>query len=738
MVKERSTWAAAVLTMAAVFADWAAAGAAAPAIFWASDPVRPNETVLVQGSDFGPTPTVEIAQEGLTVRGTDTVVFIDKWLQVPVLQGSDCSLKFVVPADWEMGVFAFRVDVGGTRSPLVRLNAPDPWWVQGDAGETATPGGWLRVLGKSLNFGGRSRVRLQPEQGNAVALESAAADGYSLRFDLPADLEPGLYEVNVSNGPKGEAGWRKAGTVRIAPPPAWPTTVFSVLDFYGKDAEKEARKTLIKYGQVPDRTEGIQAALEKARKNGGGIVYFPAGRYGIRGELSVPPRTVLRGEGTGLVVLWWGVGRFNLDGGSDMGYARNANEPRPPANLIFGRDFAIEDLSLYVPPDYETVVAAQENVRIRRVRVRIDHYWTLHTQRYEGVVVRMGRNCEVSDCDILAKGTGVIPGDYCLVVRNQIRAGKTHCPLGGARQAIVEDNAFVSMHPTAYMHIAGQGRNLYYARNRQEALHVHQADYSFTFDAGPNAYFGKVASLDGTQVTLAADPTYPKWAQENSSLWKRSVIVIQDGRGAGQYRNVVANKGRSWEIDRPFDCPPDASSLITIVPFNGRVLVVGNRFEDANWVNAGFGTSIDVVYAENKLYRCAQLLNYGMASRDGCQPAWYIQYLDNELNEGYSSVDTTGSVRNRDSGIPYAGPITRCVVHRRHILAKDNSGSIGIGGSVRDVVVEGCILRHPMSTIKADGDAEGLVFRNNVFEGSPAPRYEGRRLGEAVVIPPGK
>ena len=93
-------------------------------------------------------------------------------------------------------------------------------------------------------------------------------------------------------------------------------------------------------------------------------------------------------------------------------------------------------------------------------------------------------------------------------------------------------------------------------------------------------------------------------------------------------------------------------------------------------------------------------------------------------------------MRNRDSGLAYTGPITRCVVHRRNILGKDNSGSIGIGGSVRDVVVEGCVLRHPMSTIKADGDAEGLVFRNNLFEASPTPRYEGRRLGEAVVVPP--
>src|SRR5439155_24602375 len=105
-----------------------------------------------------------------------------------------------------------------------------------------------------------------------------------------------------------------------------------------------------------------------------------------------------------------------------------------------------------------------------------------------------------------------------------------------------------------------------------------------------------------------------------------------------------------------------------IVPFNGRVMVIGNRFEDANWVNAGYGTSIDVVYAENHLYRCAQLLNYGIAPKTDFLPSLYAQYFDNELLEGQTSVDTTGNVKPREL---YAGPITRCTIHRRHTFGKD-------------------------------------------------------------------
>ena len=346
-------------------------------------------------------------------------------------------------------------------------------------------------------------------------------------------------------------------------------------------------------------------------------------------------------------------------------------------------------------------------------------------------MARMGKNCEVTDCDIQAKGTGLVPGPYGYVARNRVMAGKTNCPLGGAQQVIVEDNHFVSTHPTAYMNIAGDGKNFYFARNRLEALNVHQSDYSFTYDAGATAYDGKLAEVAGTRLTLASDPEFPAWAGEKSPLWKQAIVCVLDGRGAGQWRAVTAHAGKAWEIDRPWDCAPDKDSWVTIVPFNGRALVIGNRFEDANWVNAGYGTSIDVIYAGNRLVRCAQLLNYGLVMKRGCFPSWNVQYLDNEISEGHTTVDTTGSSRDNEQ---YTGPITRGVIHRRNRLSKDNSGGISVSGRARDVIVEGCVLGHPMGTIRAEGEAGGLLFRGNVFEGG-GTRYEGKRLDAAVIQP---
>jgi hypothetical protein len=143
---------------------------------------------------------------------------------------------------------------------------------------------------------------------------------------------------------------------------------------------------------------------------------------------------------------------------------------------------------------------------------------------------------------------------------------------------------------------------------------------------------------------------------------------------------------------------------------------------------------VDVIYAGNQLYRCAQLMNYGLAQKGECQPSWYVQYFDNVLHEGRTTIDTTGSIRQADLD---SGPITHCTIHRRQILAEDNSGGIGISGAARDVLVEGCVLGHPLGVIRVDGDVRGVLLRNNRFAPGAVPRYEGGALGEALVLPAG-
>ena len=95
-------------------------------------------------------------------------------MTVKPLQVSDHSIKLVIPPTFKPGLFAFRVRNGAEVSPVRVVNAPDVWRLQGDKGEAASPGGWVRLFGKCLNFGGTSLVTLKAKQGDCWSLTGAA------------------------------------------------------------------------------------------------------------------------------------------------------------------------------------------------------------------------------------------------------------------------------------------------------------------------------------------------------------------------------------------------------------------------------------------------------------------------------------------------------------------------------------------------------------------------------------
>ena len=224
-----------------------AAGAATPpALDWASQPVSPNETVLLLGGPFTATSVVQLAPASLGAGEPATVV--------PVLQPSSGSVKFLVPSNFSTAQWEVVVD----GSAPYTLNGPQPWWVGGDLRQVATPGGYVRVFGscvhvesggvagalqrvstasaalaaafdreegmsslmarvqemddakralRAANDASSSFLRLRGAAGTAsaslptVLLTSDAGNstGWSAWFPVPASVAPGTYTVEVAN-----------------------------------------------------------------------------------------------------------------------------------------------------------------------------------------------------------------------------------------------------------------------------------------------------------------------------------------------------------------------------------------------------------------------------------------------------------------------------------------------------------------------------------------------------------
>lgn len=689
---------------------------AVPQISWASDPVRPDETVLIIGEGFEPGSQMELAQLGnepATAPQTGSAVAASQRELISPLETNGRSLKAVVPKLWPQGVWECRVRLGNAVSAPVLLNVPAVWWWNGDGGESACPGGWVRVFGKSLNWGGKSRAMLRNGAGRFVDLPVKSATPYAMDLAVPADVARGNYELFVHNGLGGDAAWSSAGTVMIRTSAAWKDTVFHVKDFGPKPAE------------------ALAAALKKAEENGGGIVYLPRGRYPVKEPLRIPLNTVLRGESTELVSLHW------------------PDYDQPPADLITGVDFGIESLTIYCQHHKNVVTAVDESrcFFLRKVRIRANCYFMIETPEKEfrgrkgpashlecgaGVWAR-GRNFEITGCDIYTSGYAVMVSgaQYGVIARNQIRGGRRCYRIENTERLLVENNFIVGNNLVTMGNDMGTFRNeypnrcchIYYANNRMEKFFGSDREV-MTLDATSGAYFGTLAAVDGLRVTLAKDPEPRDYATMQNkparSNWMGAVLQVLAGKGEGQYRFVTAHEGREWRIDRPWTVQPDTQSLVGIVPFRGQSLFIGNVIEDGGPFQL-YGAAHECIVAENKGSRLGGPMGdgftvWGLNGRGwGHQASWYCQFLDNQILEGNGygpRVANFGTIAH-DKSNTFNGPMVRGALFRRN-TCRNNSG-FDISGATADVMVEHSTICDTEIGIKVAAKSERVLLRDNQF-----------------------
>jgi putative cofactor-binding repeat protein len=707
------------MTLALTFAA-AACAHAAPVIFWASDPVRPGETVVVIGDGFTDQPRVTVAGK-----------------PVPVIQPRDDSLKFVIPPDAKPGPIPFEIAVPPDKAKHT-LNWPAVWWVQGDRGLAASPGGWVRAFGKNLGNDENRPVKITLD-GPRRATLPAKGDDFAVTAELPGEWPEGQYTVRVDNG-RGAAS--APLEIRIGPPAHWPATRYDVTTF---GASSDGQK---------DSSAAVEAALAAAEKAGGGIVYFPRGRYILTKPLVIPRLVTLKGQSRELVSLLW------------------PDVDQPPAEQIRGTNsFAIEDLTFYCS-NYTRFLVADDlqpdagNIRLQRLTVRADRYrGHLEPQEVDRrlrtpggnqtpLLVLGGENVEITDCDLYSSGMvfwlSRLRG--ALIADNTLTNGRWgwYC-LSGSDGVIFEGNRIIGGDLMA----TGGGLNcldgstysqhVYYARNTLSTMFGWDRE-AMTSDAGGGAYFGKVASAQGTVVTLAGDPNL------QGRDWAGAGLYILDGKGMGQYRRVVSAAGRDVTVDAAWQVPPDATSTVTFCNYQGRCLFIGNDFTDAGVALQFYGNAIEHIASGNRSTRTAGFHNFGMIYSDGIQPNWYLQWLDNRILEGnvyrgdHDNWRLSGEAHIGVYALPpkpeWDTPLTLGTIVRRNTLENNAHIMLGCewtGGSldregryVRDVVVEGNTIGNSDLGIFAYRTIHGLVVRNNAWEKVRTP-LGGPGMAEAYV-----
>ena len=131
-----------------------AESAAAPTVVWISEPVRPNETAVVQGFGLSAVDQVRVQVLGsgnpTTVMATEVRRAIKRHraaTETMQIQVSDSGLHFVVPpslkwpAAFEMRLVESAPDtsaIAPQQAPPRLINMPHVKWIQGDEGSRSS------------------------------------------------------------------------------------------------------------------------------------------------------------------------------------------------------------------------------------------------------------------------------------------------------------------------------------------------------------------------------------------------------------------------------------------------------------------------------------------------------------------------------------------------------------------------------------------------------------------------
>ena len=210
---------------------------ARPDAFWFPNPLLPNDTALIAGSELDISSNVSICaivndvKSHHPVCGPAHIARVDKQ--------SDASLQFVVPPNLPSGA-SYRVTlVPGGRH--IWLNTPEVEWLAGDDGGAAvTAGGWLRVYGRGLTWSEHRCVptsartnasstrlllmrsdkcgtRQDCDESRVAPIKALLASCHELYFPIPGSLPPGAYTATIDNGLYLDRGSITALHLTVAP-----------------------------------------------------------------------------------------------------------------------------------------------------------------------------------------------------------------------------------------------------------------------------------------------------------------------------------------------------------------------------------------------------------------------------------------------------------------------------------------------------------------------------------------
>ncbi len=678
-----------------------------PAIFNATATAAPGEAISLQGF-FGPK-----AIAFLTCASNPKVIAL------PILVQRDGQLSAQLPAQLPADLYQVWVQDGQLRSPAVFINQARG--MHFDSPEVA-PGGTLRLFGRNLLRGGSAQVRFVAQSGGGsgpAVVKASQSDAYALTLTAPTTLQPGVvYDVFVANGYGGSAAETKAEqpVQAIAAGPdyfqlgvPWASKFTFYTNVYNVKTDSRLALKAVGNGLADDQP-AIQAAILQANKDGGGIVYLPAGTYKLlvaQGEgLTIYANVVLQGAGPQQTSLKYGYGeagfKFGLifyGNGQKMGLAdlslTNVNERGQWVhNLYAGYPGKISDVFLSnVAATYsgEAITFSGQANRLLLKDCRLISKYNPQIGNSQGPLTILTANHVLLKHNYIQHEVNqtIINDDVNNIVLEQ-NTFVRDCALQYAASPVMIETRTLSInfaHNVALLANSFESVNGRPKNNNDGETILNEGGAQQRRDA----YYGTVSGATATTL------------QDNAASWsaltsKASVVIIS-GKGMGQIRKITGNTAQGLTLERAWEVVPDASSHYSITTFSAENwLIKDNTLLNNNQGILLFGASSQqIAVVGNKLTS-----NGGIWLRPG-QEIWNGAQVFNVI---YNTQVIGNTVENLGSTVPafigllpyqYAAPVTM------------GTGAIGI--EMRANVVRGLPSFKPTTLYGADREGYYSYFR---------------------------
>ncbi len=600
-----------------------ASGNKPPMVLNATGSGRAGDVVSLQGENFGTSPRVYLESASASA--------------LPIINSVGTGwLAVQLPAD-AGGALHLRIDNGTGVSARVALNAARPLHL--DALQL-TPGGRFRVFGRNLYL--RGSTPIVTVGGVAAALDLSTSDEHMLTATAPAALTASTAAaISVDNGNGSGAAALDRNVETLASGGGDPfglgvgwASGYAAIATTTIDAVRDPR--LVQKAACNgsgDDSNAIQAAIELAAANGGGLVRLPAGQCRLMtGRMTLRSRVVVQGAGKGA---------------TEIVYASDYPVSATNVDLAGIRDLTLTNsgASGEGPLLKDSTRIVIQNVRVRLMTSR-QMYLSGNRQfavvgsdfEQTGSIGYQGPYVLNDAAGLLFEGntTQWVDGaptfsrihDSYLHANRFTRDGSRQNAGGGTVHSMVLDFAHrVAVVGNTFDVANGPITNT--SRNDGETI------LSEGGGASRSENLGTVGSATSTTLTdasnaLNVDPFGMGQIPENYG------VAIVAGKGAGQSRRVVGYSQPTLTVDRAWDSVPDASSrYATFVWGLEKSIIKGNTLSQnprGIWLYHTAIREVDVMANTITEGGGIYLRSYQNLAQKYFMPIWNVRIVGNKIS----------------------------------------------------------------------------------------------------------